>query len=53
MSECDDDCYGSKVHAECSESVTGGLRWPALTTDVGDDQYRDLEFCCCIMYRLI
>ena len=25
MSECDDDCCESKVHAECSRSVVGGL----------------------------
>ena len=49
MSECDDDYCKSEVHAECSESVAGGLRWPASTTDAGDARYRDSEFCCCIM----
>ena len=41
MSECDDVCLKSKVHAECSRSVVGGLRWPASTTDAGDARYRD------------
>ena len=48
MSECDVDCCESKVHAESSRSVVGGLRWPASTTDAGDAWYRDSDWCCCI-----
>ena len=44
MSECDDDHCKLEVHAECSKSVAGGLRWPASTTDVGDAQYRHSDF---------
>ena len=44
-----DDCCKSEVHAECSKSVAGGLRWPVSTTNAGDARYRDSEFCYCII----